>query len=152
MEVDVVTEVEIGRPRAEVAAYAMDPDNATIWYRNITSVEWKTPRPLRVGSRIAFVARFLGRTIAYTYEVEELVPHERFVMATTEGPFPMATTYSWSDNGNGGTKMTLRNRGRPSGFSNMAAPMMTKAMRRANSRDLARLKDILIKDHRDQPD
>jgi hypothetical protein len=48
--------------------------------------------------------------------------------------------------------MTLRNRGRPSGFSNMAAPMMAKAMRRANSRDLARLKDILIKGHRDQPD
>jgi hypothetical protein len=152
MEVDVVTEVEIGRPRVEVAAYAMDPDNATIWYRNITSVEWKTPRPLRVGSRIAFVAKFLGRTIAYTYEVEELVPHERLVMTTTEGPFAMTTTYSWSDIGNGGTKMTLRNRGRPSGFSNMAAPMMAKAMRRANSRDLARLKDILIKDHRDQLD
>jgi hypothetical protein len=152
MEVDVVTEVEIGRPRMEVAAYAMDPDNATIWYRNITSVEWKTPRPLRVGSRIAFVAKFLGRTIAYTYEIKELVAHERLVMATTDGPFAMTTTYSWSDIGNGGTKMTLRNRGRPSGFSNMAAPMMTKAMRRANSRDLARLKDILIKGHRDQPD
>jgi hypothetical protein len=151
MEVDVVTEVEIGRPRAEVAAYAMDPDNATIWYRNITGVEWKTPRPLRVGSRIAFVAKFLGRTIAYTYEVEELVPHELLVMATTEGPFPMATTYSWSDIGNGGTRMTLRNRGRPSGFSNIAAPLMTTAIRRANRKDLAHLKDILIKDHRDQP-
>src|SRR5918999_588139 len=114
MEVDVETEVEIGRPRAEVAAYAMDPDNAMIWYRNITKVDWKTPPPLQVGSRIAFVAKFLGRTIAYTYEVEELVPNELFVMATTEGPFAMATTYSWSDVGDGGTRMTLRNSGRPS--------------------------------------
>ena len=150
MEVDVLTEVEIRRPRAEVAGYAMDPDNATIWYRNITEVEWKSPRPLRVGTRIAFVAKFLGRTIAYTYEVEELVPNELLVMATAEGPFPMATTYSWSDVGDDGTRMTLRNRGKPSGFSRMAAPMMTKAMRRANTKDLERLKDILIKD-RHQP-
>ncbi len=145
MEVDVVSEVEIGRPRAEVAAYAVDPDNATIWYRNITGVEWKTPRPLRVGSRIAFEAKFLGRTIAYTYEVEELVPDELLEMATIEGPFDMATTYSWSDIGSGGTKMTLRNRGRPSGFAHIAAPMMTRAIRRANSKDLARLKEIIIK-------
>jgi Polyketide cyclase / dehydrase and lipid transport len=150
MEVDVVTAVEIGRPRSKVAAYAMDPDNATSWYQNITGVEWKSLRPLQVGSRIAFVARFLGRTIAYTYEVEDLVPNELLVMATTEGPFPMATTYSWDDTRNGGTRMTLRNRGAPTGFANIAAPIMTKAMRRANSKDLARLKDILLRD-RDQP-
>lgn len=150
MEVDVVTEIEIARPRAEVAAYAMDPGNATTWYRNIKSVQWRSPKPLQVGSRIAFVAQFLGRTIAYTYEVKELVSNERFVMATAEGPFPMETTYSWSDTPGGGTKMTLRNRGKPSGFSKVAAPMMAGVIRRANSKDLARLKNILGK-ARDQP-
>jgi uncharacterized membrane protein len=143
MEVDVVTEIKIERPREEVSDYAMDPDNATTWYRNIKRVEWKSPKPLQVGSQIAFVAQFLGRTIAYTYEVTELVPNERFVMATAEGPFAMETTYSWDDTPSGGTKMTLRNRGRPSGFSTVAAPMMTAAMRRANSKDLTRLKGLL---------
>jgi len=143
MEVDVLTEIEIARPRSEVAAYASDPDNATSWYRNIKRVEWKTERPLQVGSKLAFVAQFLGRTIAYTYEVMEMTPDERFVMATSEGPFAMETTYSWSDIDGGGTKMTLRNRGRPSGFGKVAAPMMTSAMRRANAKDLARLKGIL---------
>jgi Polyketide cyclase / dehydrase and lipid transport len=142
MEVDVVTEIEIGRSRLEVAPYAVDPDNATSWYRNIKRVEWKSPRPLQVGSQIAFVARFLGRTISYTYEIKEMVPAERLVMATAEGPFAMETTYEFSDTPNGGTKMTLRNRGTPSGFSKIAAPMMTSAMRRANTKDLARLKEI----------
>ena len=142
MGVDVVTEIEIARPRNEVASYAMDPDNATEWYRNIKRVEWKSPKPLQIGSLLAFEAQFLGRTIAYTYEVKEFVPNERFVMATSEGPFAMETTYEWSDAANG-TKMTLRNRGEPSGFGKVAAPMMSSAMRKANAKDLERLKSIL---------
>src|SRR5581483_9866314 len=72
--VDVLTETEIRRPRAEVAAFAADPDNATAWYKNIASVEWETEPPLAVGSRVRFVARFLGRTLEYTYEVREHDP------------------------------------------------------------------------------
>ena len=141
--VDVVTEIEIARPRDEVAAYASDPDNATRWYRNIESVEWKTAPPLAVGSRIAFVARFLGRRMAYTYEVREIVPGERFVMSTAQGPFPMETTYTWADTPDGGTPMTLRNRGEPAGFSKIGAPVMAMAMRRANWNDLREIKRIL---------
>ncbi len=143
MPVDVQTAVEIARPRQEVAAFAADPDNATTWYENIEAVEWLSPKPLAVGSRIAFVARFLGRRLAYTYEVRELVPGERFVMSTAEGPFPMETTYTWEDAAAASTRMTLRNRGEPSGFARVAAPMMASAMRRANTKDLARLKTIL---------
>jgi uncharacterized protein YndB with AHSA1/START domain len=147
MRVDVVTEIEIRRSRAEVAAYASDPDNATRWYRNIETVEWKTPRPVAVGAKLAFVARFLGRRLAYTYEVREIVPGERFVMSTAEGPFPMQTTYTWEDAPDGGTRMTLRNQGAPTGFSKLAAPFMAMAMRHANGKDLREIKRILEGSH-----
>ncbi|MDX6474568.1 MAG: hypothetical protein QOH95_79 [Gaiellaceae bacterium] len=143
MPVDVQTEVEIERPRDEVAAYAADPDTATAWYANIERVEWKTPRPVATGSRVAFVARFLGRRLAYTYEVREFLAGQRLVMSTAEGPFPMETTYTWSEVGDGRTRMTLRNRGEPTGFAKIAAPLMSGAMRRANEKDLRRLKRIL---------
>ena len=77
MAVDVLTEVVIDRPRDLVAAYAADPSNAPKWYVNIESIDWKTPPPVRIGSRMDFVARFLGRRLAYTYEVVDLVPGER---------------------------------------------------------------------------
>jgi|SRR5690348_2675985 uncharacterized membrane protein len=143
MPVDVETSIEIDVPRDRVAAFTSDPENAPRWYVNIASVAWKTPPPARVGSRIAFVALFLGRRLEYTYEVRELVDGERFVMSTAEGPFPMETTYTWADTPSGGTRMKLRNRGEPSGFGHLAAPMMAAAMRRANRKDLEALKTLL---------
>lgn len=143
MAVDVLSEITIERPVAEVCSFAGDPENAPEWYANIRSVEWETPPPVAVGSRVAFVARFLGRRLAYTYEVIELVRCERLVMRTAEGPFPMETAYTWAAVGQNSTRMTLRNRGEPSGFGRLAAPFMEAAMRRANQEDLACLKALL---------
>jgi uncharacterized protein YndB with AHSA1/START domain len=142
VSVDVQVETTIARAPSEVAAYAGDPTNAPEWYVNIKSVQWRTPPPVAVGSRMDFVAQFLGRRMAYTYEVAELVPGERLVMRTADGPFPMETTYTW-EAVEGGTRMTLRNRGNPSGFAQLTAPLMERAMRRATTKDLARLKAIL---------
>lgn len=143
MKVDVTTETVIDRPRDQVAAYASDPSNAPGWYNNIDSVNWKTQPPMRIGSLMTFVARFLGRRLEYTYEIVDFVPDERLVMRTAQGPFAMETTYAWADAGPGKTRMTLRNRGEPSGFASIAAPMMSSAMRRANIKDLSNLKKIL---------
>ncbi|SFB63781.1 Polyketide cyclase / dehydrase and lipid transport [Amycolatopsis marina] len=143
MAVDVVTEIVIDRSCAEVASYAADPSNAPEWYVNIRAVRWETPPPIAAGSRLAFEAQFLGRKLVYTYEIVELVPGERLVMRTTEGPFPMETTYAWQPIEAGQTRMILRNRGEPSGFAKVGAAMMGAAMRRANQKDLANLKRIL---------
>jgi uncharacterized protein YndB with AHSA1/START domain len=145
--VDVTTAIEIARPRQVVAAYAADPDHVRDWYANIDHVTWQTEKPLSIGTRLAFVARFLGRTLSYTYQVTDFVPAERLVMATAEGSFPMETTYTWADLPGRGTRMTLRNRGTPSGFASFTAPFMVAAMRRANRKDLAALKSLLEGQH-----
>jgi hypothetical protein len=143
MAVDVCTEIVIDRPVEVVAAYAGDPTNAPEWYVNIQSVDWQTEPPVAVGSRMDFVARFLGRRLAYTYEVVELDLPRRLVMRTAEGPFAMATSYEWATVGENQTRMTLRNRGEPAGIASVAGAVMAAAMRRANTKDLGRLKDLL---------
>ena len=140
MDVDVSTSILIDRPREIVSAYAADPGHAPRWYVNIKTVEWKSTPPVAIGSQVAFVAHFLGRRMAYTYEVVDLVPGERLVMRTSQGPFPMETSYTWETTSDGATRMTLRNRGTPAGFSKWLAPFLAGAMRRANRKDLAALK------------
>lgn len=143
--VDVSVRTVISRPRHVVAGWAGNPENAPTWYVNIHQAEWVGAAGVRLGARIAFRARFLGRDLAYTYEIVDFAEGERLVMRTSEGPFPMETSYTWTEVA-GGTEMVLRNRGTPSGFSRWLAPVMAFAMRRATTADLARLKALLERD------
>lgn len=140
--VNVQTQIHINRPRTEVAEYAANPDNAPQWYVNIHSSQRLTDGPVAPGSQVAFTAKFLGRDLSYTYEFVEYFPGEKLVMRTAQGPFPMQTTYTWTDD-DGGTRMTLGNTGSPSGFSRLAGLVMAPMIRRETRKDLQRLKSIL---------
>lgn len=141
--VDVLTEIMIHASIEKVSAYATNPDNAPKWYENIKSAEWQTPKPLEIGSLIAFKAQFLGKELAYVYEIVELMPGQKLVMRTANGPFPMETTYTWEPIEENRTKMTLQNKGTPTGFSKVFTPFMSLMMEKANNKDLKRIKGIL---------
>jgi hypothetical protein len=63
----------------------------------------------------------------------------------TEPPVRVGSqvTYTWSPVGADATRLTLRNHGEPAGFSRLTAPLVSFAMRRAMTQDLARLAEIL---------
>jgi len=135
MDQDVLTNIEIDRPRSEVSDYVSDPENATEWSQNISKAEWRSPKPLSAGSEFAFEATFMDETSEYTYQVTEYVPGEALVMSSTSGPVPMETSYRFSDTPAGGTKVELR--------SLAPDPDVASALEIDNRQDLARLKSIL---------
>ncbi|MDF2789027.1 MAG: ATPase [Neobacillus sp.] len=143
--VDVVTDILINRPISQVSEYASNPDHAPEWYVNIHTAEWKSTKPLAIGSQIAFKAKFLGRELAYVYEIVEFVPGKKLVMKTAQGPFPMETIYTWQAINDHQTRMVLRNKGNPTGFSKIISPFMSSMMKRANMKDLIKIKEILEK-------
>ena len=143
--IDVTTEILISAALSGVAEFSCDPGNAPLWYVNIKSVDWRTPKPLQPGSLIAFSAKFLGKPLSYVYEIAEWIPNKKLVMRTADGPFPMETTYIWQSLDEYTTRMTLRNRGTPSGFSKLLAPFLSFMIKKANQKDLKRLKEILEK-------
>jgi uncharacterized membrane protein len=142
-KVDVVSEIEIQRPRDEIAAFVLDQDNAPAWIESVESVKWDAWRPLAERSRFTHVSGLLGGRLAYAYEVLELVPGERLVVSTEDGPFAMRTTYTWADAPGGATTMTLHSYGQPESSHRLSVPVIAKALRRANQKDLKRLKDVL---------
>jgi uncharacterized membrane protein len=141
--VDVVSAIEIRRPRDEVAAFVCDQDNAPAWNDSVESVEWETAGALGEGSRFTHVSEVLGRRVDYRYDVLELVPGERLVVSTEDGPFPLRTTYAWADGPGGTTTMTLHSYGHPDSFGRLSVPVIAKALRRANHKNLLRLKRLL---------
>jgi uncharacterized membrane protein len=143
--VNVVTEIIINSPQEKVAQYAANPDHAPDWYVNIKSAEWQTEKTLQTGSKIAFIAEFLGRKLEYVYEIADYIPGQKLVMKTADGPFPMETTYTWESINGNQTQMTLRNKGVPSGFSKIFVPFMSLMMKKANKKDLIKIKEILEK-------
>jgi hypothetical protein len=141
--IDVSTEIDIKCSRDKVAEFSANPDNAPKWYVNIKAAKWKTPRPLKVGSQIVFKAKFMGKALVYIYEISEYAAEQKMVMKTLWGPFPMETIYTWKSLEGNITRMSLQNKGNPAGLSKLLTPLFSLAIKKANNRDLQRLKQIM---------
>jgi len=144
--IDVSTEIDINCSKAKVAEYSANPDNAPKWYVNIKAAKWKTPRPLQVGSQIVFKTKFLGKLLVYIYEISEYAAEQKMVMKTIIGPFPMETIYTWKSIDGNITRMSLQSKGNPGGLSKLLTPLLSFAIKKANNKDLQRLKEIIEKE------
>ena len=141
--VDVSTEIIINLPKEKVTEFALDPANVPDWCTHIKSVEWDHDAPLRAGAKLVFNEQIMRRPHKQVYEVVEIIPGQKVIMKSQSNGLRMETTVAWQAINENTTCMTLRNRGQPRGFSKLMAPIMARAVRRANRKDLERLKAIL---------
>ena len=138
MAVNIMIETMIARQRSEVAAFATDPANDCDWIGGVIEARKMTEDPVGIGTRVARVAKFLGRNFDYTLEVVEMATAERMVM-TTNSPFPMRVVYEF-EGSRDQTLMRIRVSGEPRGFFRLGGPFLPKMVRENVMKDLDRLK------------
>ena len=139
MATDVRVELEIPRPRADVAAYMFDPAHDAAWTTGVVAVNPLTPGRLRVGSRVERTVKFLGKRFSYLYEVVD-AGEDAFVEMSVAQPFPMQVRYELdAAPGTGSTKVAIHARGDARGFYRLMSPILNRMVRRNIRRDLENL-------------
>lgn len=138
MTIDVAVSAAIARTPEDVAAYLADPRNDPDWIGGLVEVV-PPSEPLRVGTQVERVARFMGRRVEYVMEVESLDPGRLLTLRSVRAPFPMRVTYQVAPD-EGGSDISLRVQGGPGGLAKFLHPLMAFEVRRNLSNDLRRLK------------
>jgi uncharacterized membrane protein len=141
MSIDVVAEVQVRRPREEVAAYMTDPVNDPEWIGGLREARLLGDGPVGEGSRVARVASFMGRKVEYVNEVTALEPGRLLEMRSVKAPFPMHITYTFEER-DGGTEVRNHVRG-GGGLFSLGSPLFAPMVRRNVQRDLERMRDVL---------
>ncbi len=140
--VKVESRADISRRPDEVFAFLADPANWSKWLDGIVDSKQQGVGPMRPGTRVAQVVRFLGRRFEVTAEVVEHRPDSRLAMKVISGPFPMSWAHAVAAT-DGGCAVTTTLEADPGRFFRIAGPLLKPLLQRHFDDDHASLKDLL---------
>jgi carbon monoxide dehydrogenase subunit G len=132
--------IVVERPVEEVFAYTTDPAKVPEWQSS--ALEASADGPLRPGTTLTEVRKFLGRRIVSRLEVEQHEPPRKFAGRVTTGPVQFRFEQT-TEPANSGTRVSVLVEGEPGGFFRLAEPLVERALRRELQTNSATLKDIL---------
>jgi hypothetical protein len=142
----VEEDIVIDRAPADVFAFTTAPENDYLWSSTAVERRLESEGPVRVGTRIKAVDKFLGRRVESTFEVTEHDPNRRSAIKFVSGPIPAEGSYAYEAT-DGGTRFrwTLE---APPGLGGVylgrvTDPLVTWIFRRRLKRDLRQLKAVL---------
>ena len=147
--------VLIHRPPQDVFAYLAVRSNDALWMASVVESAWldadaaDAAEPIGVGRRGRMVMRLPGRRAQFIDEVTEYEPGKRIAHQTVEGPIPLRTACLCEAAGDDACRATVVGEvdRLPGGvLGQLAAPVLTRIVRRGFKADLARLRTILESD------
>lgn len=134
--------LEIDRPVEDVFSYLTDLDNLPQWQSSLVEMRAETDEPMRVGTRLIEVRKFLGRRMESTVEVTEYEPNRRWALRVVDGPVPYRVEHTLEAS-NGGTRLAWVAEGDPGRFFKVAEPLVARQAERQFRGDFETMKDIL---------
>jgi len=133
--------VLINQPVEHVFSYLVDVRSHTEWQADILDASLMPPGPPQIGSEYHYTAESMGRTIRSAMRVEGLIPHRRWVLASTNDAVPMRTAFHFDEHA-GATQLTISTsmeRGYPLHAHNMVQAQLERALQE----QAARIKEAL---------
>jgi uncharacterized protein YndB with AHSA1/START domain len=82
----IVTTAEIGRPAAEVFAYATDPARFREWQKGVVDGHMDGPQPRAVGAKCVMTRRIGGADRSSSSELVRIDPPRAWRVEGTDGP------------------------------------------------------------------
>jgi uncharacterized protein YndB with AHSA1/START domain len=136
---------EIARPRAEVFAYATDPDNITVWQSNVQDYAQESAGERDKGARDRGVVRVAGKKIEFTQEVAEWAPPTRSVMRSLDAPMSWELEMRFEELGPSRTRVTMHQEAGELGgfFGRLGDALVTRMYSRDVRSNLENLKELL---------
>jgi uncharacterized protein YndB with AHSA1/START domain len=137
--INIERSVVIDKPVEQVFAYVTDGSKAPSWQGGLEAVEGQASP---VGSQYTEVRKFMGREMRSVLEVTAFEPNTKWAVKVLKGPVPYEVTLQLEPQ-DGGTHLTTRIEGEPTGFFKVAEGMVKGQLEKAIEEDMKRLKGIL---------
>lgn len=141
----VSAETVIDAAPERVWAFITVPGNGPRWQEGAVSTHLTTPGPVRAGSEMEHVGRWLGMRIPTRAVVTVWVPPVRYGydITTKRFPKPSLMRYEVESLADGTTKLTLSNDAPVSGWMKPLEPLLQRSVQGMFERDVARLKALI---------
>lgn len=138
---DLRAEIDIAAPPSTIAGVMFDPQRFTEWMKTVDRVEVLDPA-LAPGARVKYHGSFMGKSIAWTTEVETVhFPHV-LVLKVSDGPFVGTSRIGIQRSGEG-SRVQMQNTGELNGMPFIPESMVSGPLQSALQADLVRLKALV---------
>ena len=142
--IEFTTAIEIDRPVHDVFAYVTDPAKLATWQTNTVAVEQLTDGPVRVGTRLRETHSAPGgRRLKSLVEVSAIERDRLFALRIVDGPLPVDGRFELASTGAGSTRIEVHGSGAARGALRLAAPLLSRVLRRQFANHLSALKRVL---------
>jgi uncharacterized membrane protein len=146
--ITVTVRIEIDVPAEDGFAYVSDFSKNVEWQSGITSTDWISNPPIRVGSTYRQVAEY--KDTETIYEVTSIEPGRSITTESRQGAtFPVTVTRTVDSLGESRCRITVDLIGHPRGFRRIMQPYVERVVRKSVEADYRRLKRHLESDDQD---
>lgn len=137
--INVTIRTEIDVPAEVAFDYVADFSNNQAWQSGITSTEWTSAPPIRVGSTYEQVSDF--KNMVTGYEVTAIEPGLSVTVESRDGAtFPVTVTRTVVPLSDTRCRITVDLIGHPRGLRRLVKPLVVKVVRDSIEADYRRLK------------